>query len=203
MSSHALKIGIALVLIQGCVIGQRVRDDWKVGFKAAELRPRLETTLEKALLTKPQHADILAALADKTFTDSYSSEELPEAKRQLEKTSLGMHVAGDRASFFVLEGAPGELRCGATGNCPIWVFLRRGTAVTLVLESKVWGLILRNETSHGLPDLVTNGHQSAREGFYLVYRFDGSKYHQSDCYIAHYGDDGDPKPIRMTDCGQN
>jgi hypothetical protein len=176
MSLLASKIATAFLLIHGFALGQKADNVWDGDVKAAELRPRLETTLEKAPLTKRQHADILAALADKTFTESYSEEDLPAAKLQLEKTSLGMHVAGERSPFVVLEGAPGELRCGATGNCPIWIFIPRGAGFALVLEAGGWGLIVQKKTSHGLPNLAVTAHLSASETSYFVYQFDGSQY---------------------------
>jgi hypothetical protein len=177
--SSALKMLIASALIHPFMAGQKATDEWDGDVKAAELRPRLETTLEKAPLTKRQHADIVGTLADKTFTESYSAEDLPAAKLQLEKTSLGMHVAGDRVPFIVLEGAPGELRCGATGNCPIWIFRPRGQGFGLVLEAVGWGLIVHKKTSYGLPNLAVTAHVSATETSYLVYQFDGSQYRLS------------------------
>ncbi len=179
MSLLSSKVAIALLLIRAIALCPKPDNDWDGDVKAAELRPRLETTLEKAPLTKRQHADILTALADKTFTESYSAEDLPEAKLQLEKTSLGIHIGGGRSPFVVLEAAPGELRCGATGNCPIWIFLPRGAGFALALEALGWGLIVQKKTSHGLPNLAVTTHVSASETSYLVYQFDGSQYRLS------------------------
>jgi hypothetical protein len=140
-----------------------------------------------------------ATLVDKTFHDSYTAEELPRKTLLLEKTPLGFHLRGEQASLVVLEDAPDDLRCGATGNCPIWIFAHHGAGLNLILESEGWGVAVRHATNHGLHDVAVASHLSGSMTAFNVYRFDGSGYKPLDCYVAHY--DGDR--VRISGCNEN
>jgi len=66
--------------------------------------------------------------------------------------------------------------CGATGNCPIWVF-DSGTG-DLLLSANGWELRAETTVHNGCYDFVTRHNMSAASGIRDWYRFDGHTYKQ-------------------------
>ena len=69
------------------------------------------------------------------------------------------------------DGAP---VCGATGNCPIWVF--DSETGDLLLLTFGWELRVETTVHHGYYDMVTRHNMSAMSGIRDHYRFDGHVY---------------------------
>jgi hypothetical protein len=64
--------------------------------------------------------------------------------------------------------------CGATGNCPIWVFDRQ--TGDLLLSADGWDFHVEVTIHHGRYDLLTRANMSAGTGVRDLYRFDGRTY---------------------------
>jgi hypothetical protein len=64
--------------------------------------------------------------------------------------------------------------CGATGNCPIWVF--DSETGDLLLSAIGWKLRVETTVHHGRYDIVTRQNMSAMSGIRDRYRFDGHVY---------------------------
>jgi hypothetical protein len=64
--------------------------------------------------------------------------------------------------------------CGATGNCPIWVF--DSETGDLLLSAVGWELRVETTVHHGYYDMVTRQNMSAMSGIRDRYRFNGRAY---------------------------
>jgi len=74
-------------------------------------------------------------------------------------------------------GGDGDVSvCGATGNCPIWVF-DPGTG-NLLLSTNGWELQAETTVHNGRYDFVTRHNMGATSGIRDWYQFDGHAYKQ-------------------------
>ncbi len=64
--------------------------------------------------------------------------------------------------------------CGATGNCPIWVF--DSETGNLLLSVNGWELRAETTVHYGYYDMVTRHNMSVESGIRDWYRFDGHAY---------------------------
>ncbi|MBZ5666412.1 MAG: DUF4352 domain-containing protein [Acidobacteriia bacterium] len=78
--------------------------------------------------------------------------------------------------------------CGDAPNCDIWIFIRHNGQLQLVLETGGEVVVLRGTFSRGFRDLAMGWHMGAYEEDFSVYRWNGSKYDQVDCYAAKSDD---------------
>ncbi len=90
--------------------------------------------------------------------------------------------------------------CGATGNCSLYVFVKQQGRWRLALTAGGSMLIIEKGLRHGLHDLATYWNVSADEGQWAVYRWDGTKYREIDCYGAKYDLDQMDKAPVFTEC---
>jgi hypothetical protein len=76
--------------------------------------------------------------------------------------------------------------CGATGNCPFWVFARAGESYRLIIEGNAAAEMYRIEPqrTNGFHDIALAVHDSAVEKNIFIYQFRGSRYRASKCYDA-------------------
>jgi hypothetical protein len=92
--------------------------------------------------------------------------------------------------------------CGATGNCPVWVF--RGAAQELEpVLSDAWvdSVRLAETAERGVRDLVLSANKSAASSTITVFAFNGKSYVQKQCY-TELSDSAGRKSIRRTACAQ-
>ena len=113
---------------------------------------------------------------------------------------VGSIVLAEDGSQQVLVQGP-RLFCGANGNCSYWIFIRHRGQLRLILDA-AGAFLLRNTFSHGFRDVVLERHMSAFEEGFAVYRWNGTKYEQADCYsVKHDRDDPDKPPV-IAGCGK-
>jgi len=168
---------------------QSSRDDWKQLEAGSDfdLKAHLTHTLADAPLTSAERAQIYKVIDDRSFTDSHQREK-PEAVMTARVGSIGL--AQDGRQQIVVE------LCGYAPNCSIWIFLRQGGQLQLALETGGEAVIPRGTFSHGFRDLATGWHMGAYEEDFSVYRWNGTKYNEIDCYAAK----SDSTPPAITDC---
>ncbi len=98
--------------------------------------------------------------------------------------------------------------CGATGNCPFWIFQRSKSGYSVLLHRQAQTFTIQPTKTNGFHDLVLGLHTSATEAELTEYRFDGVAYRRAACYDANWtylGKDGeyhDLKEPRITTCGK-
>jgi hypothetical protein len=76
--------------------------------------------------------------------------------------------------------------CGATGNCPFWVFARVGESYRLIIDSNAAAEMYRIEPqrTNGFHDIALAIHDSAVERNIFIYQFRGARYRAAKCYDA-------------------
>jgi hypothetical protein len=119
-------------------------------------------------------------ILDTMFKDEeYEGDDREEILEQstVERKRLG---PGVRISLIVRGGG---LLCGATGNCPIWIFDPRGGE--LLLEAGGDDMKLKSAIHEGMYDLEFPWNYSYCDGDIAHYRFDGKRYRL--VWRRHYG----------------
>ena len=72
--------------------------------------------------------------------------------------------------------------CGATGNCPFWVFEKRGKGFVLLLESFGQVYTIEAGKTEGYHDLVVATHGSAFQKTVNLYQFEAGRYERRACH---------------------
>jgi hypothetical protein len=172
---------------------QNSRDDWKL--PSFNLEAHLDHTLANAPFTSAERAQILRVIED--FAISEKQKEEPETLMTSRVGSIGL--AEDGSQQILVQG-PYAAFCGASGNCPMWIFTTsRSGQLTLALQMFGDALNLRATSNAGYRDLAASSHFSAYEEYFSVYRWNGNKYDSVDCYKATYDSDRSI-PLVITDC---
>jgi hypothetical protein len=79
--------------------------------------------------------------------------------------------------------------CGATGNCPFWIFEKTTESYKLILGAEVFQVFTVESTvTNGFRDIVLGSHDSASQRTLSVFRYSNGKYRQRECYIAEFYD---------------
>ena len=113
---------------------------------------------------------------------------------------------GDGVPEVIAQGVGDDAGCSATGNCPIWVFIKAGIAYKVVLDaSSVQTFTIQPTRTNGFSDLVLGTHGSAFVEELHWYRYNNGRYRDTACYIANWrrrvGDDyQDLKHPDVTPC---
>ena len=80
-----------------------------------------------------------------------------------------------------------RMMCGATGNCPVWIFRRsEGGFERLLYATTVQTIVAQSTVTRGYRDVLTSGHGSATESEYTLYQFDGRVYRAIRCWVSSY-----------------
>jgi len=87
---------------------------------------------------------------------------------------------GGAHEIFVRSIAPED--CGATGNCPVWVFQEKGGELALLLTNAVADSIGLIEASGGWRQIALSANQSAETSAVTVYAFNATRYLPRNCY---------------------
>jgi hypothetical protein len=74
--------------------------------------------------------------------------------------------------------------CGATGNCPFWIFTRNLKGFHLILDTGGQMYRVERSSSNGYSDLAVASHDSASEKTILGFRFKDGQYREMACYRA-------------------
>lgn len=171
---------------------QSSRDDWKQ--PSLDLEAHLTHTLADAPITAEERAQIFRVLED--FAIAQKQNEKPETLMTARVGSIGFAEDGSQQ---VLVQGPYAAFCGASGNCPMWIFIRHGKQLRLALEMFGDAITMRGKFSRGLRDFATSSHFSAYEEYFSVYRSNANKYESVDCYKATFDSDHSSQPM-IADC---
>jgi hypothetical protein len=90
--------------------------------------------------------------------------------------------------------------CGATGNCPFWVFQKMPNGFKKILDTRnkegfggVEVITISSDRTESFNDLVVGTHDSSAERTLFVYRYHHGQYHKSECYKANWVSFNDDK----------
>jgi len=187
---------VLLLLCGGSAAGQEPRDDWKLEALSTDLLRHLPHSLEGAPLTSQEREEIYRQIdADLRASDLLAGQPPEQERETVMGAAVGtVHLAED-GSEQVLVRAPRAV-CG-NGGCPVWLFVSERGKLRAVLASGGGALIVRKTTSRGFHDVTTVWHMGGGEAGYNVYRWNGRKYEEIDCYRARGAGGGPPV---ITDC---
>ena len=169
---------------------QPARFDWQHLSTHTDYTGLLKYTIDNAPLNRQERAQV-SGLIQSTF-EKYPSNQQSEQSKVMHSAAIGLASLSGK-QVILLRGP--LLVCGATGNCPIWILTRaKGNAVPILTT---WGAALFAGNGS---DLVTVVHLSAFETGFSVYRWNATKYEQSDCYMETRDRDHDDQPSMLHDC---
>ena len=163
---------------------------------AAEL-PRAQTivvnkTFQEAGISPAERQQIVSALASDPNADW---EEGRASELRYCRVSLS---AQKTDGILVSSVSPHD--CGATGNCPVWLFKSGEGKLKLILSSAFADRIgIQDSTAHGLRNLVLWANLSAETSEVDLFVFDGERYVRSRCFQAK-GDGTSPGEVRVMKC---
>lgn len=86
---------------------------------------------------------------------------------------------------YLVELEEGHL-CGALGNCPDWVYRKTGEGYELLLRTRGRQLLLEKTSAGGYRDLRSEAGDTAWQGDFAIYQYDGKKYRANRCYLRKY-----------------
>ncbi len=111
-----------------------------------------------------------------------------ESEAGLEKTALDTRVKWiDLNNDGVREViAQGMVNCSAVGNCPIWVFRKRGKGYQVLLEDEAQTFTIQKTSTGGYREIVTAVHGSATQAGLADYRFRDGRYQEAGCYSSEW-----------------
>jgi hypothetical protein len=180
--------------------GVGARDDWKQWeTRSPTFDPEADLThsLADAPLTSSERSQIYKVIDDTSTPDSFTDSQREEEQKTVMSARVGfIGLAEDGSQQVLVKGPESPDFCGASGNCPIWIFIRRSGRLQLALGTGGQFLILRGAFSKGFHTLATGWHMGAGKEDFSVYRWNGTKYGEVDCYEA----DIDSNPPLITDC---
>jgi len=172
------------------------RDDWKQTATSFDLEANTYA-LADAPLTNGEREQIFQVIAN--FAVAQKQKEERETLMGARVGPIGLAEDGSQQ---VLVRGPYAAFCGASGNCPMWIFIRSSGQLRLALEMFGNAVILRSSSGHGFRDFATASHWSAYEEYFSVYRWNGTKYDPVDCYKATFdpNDSNGSSPPVIEDC---
>lgn len=93
--------------------------------------------------------------------------------------------------------------CGAHENCPNWVYRKTGSEYQLLLRTMGQRLILQKTSTNEFTDLRSDGSDTAFEGSFVNYKFDGNKYQAKGCYTRTYATKTQKEKVTSVKCEEN
>ena len=166
-----------------------------------------EQSLQKAQLPNQQKNAIASAIADEIRPMMYDLE--IQTEPDLQKAALNTRVKmidlnGDGVPEVV---AQGMVNCGATGNCPFWVFRKAKSGYELLLEGEAQTFTIQTSSSNEFRDIVLARHGSYDSGDLAHYVYQTGFYHEAGCYDYYWSVlEGDKvrelKEPRITPCSE-
>jgi hypothetical protein len=145
-----------------------------------------EQSLRKAQLPNQQKNAIASAIADE-IRPIMSDLEI-QSEPELQKAALDTRVKmidlnGDGVPEVV---AQGMVNCGATGNCPFWVFRKAKSGYELLLEGEAQTFTIQTSNSNEFRDIVLARHGSYDSGDLAHYVYQKGSYHEAGCYDYYW-----------------
>lgn len=179
-----------------------------------------EQSLREAKITDKQRRAIAHAVADQlrpmcfgpetacvTAPISSTGEITSEAELQqavLDTRTALIDLNDDGVAEVV---AQGMVDCGATGNCPFWIFRKTKLGYELLLDGEAQTFTIQKSKTNGFHDIVLSTHGSSSSGNLVDYHYEEGAYQQAGCYDYDWtvleGDNvRELKEPRITPCGE-
>ena len=92
---------------------------------------------------------------------------------------------GDNQPEYIVQIEEDHL-CGNAGNCPHWGYRKTGTEYQLLLGTRGRELLLQKASTRSFRDLRSERGDTASEGEFIIYKYDGTKYQAKQCYLRKY-----------------
>ena len=162
--------------------------DWQ---NSQSLRPA--QSLRNAKISENDRAAIAVVLDAQIRPDmaDYGIESESQLKDDVVSTRIAMiDLNGDGTPEIV---AQAMVACGASGNCPFWIFQKRSGGYKLLLEDSAETFTIQKTRTKDYSDIVLSLHDSLFEQSLELYHFAGGQYKDAGCYnaiIAVMKDDG-------------
>ena len=128
----------------------------------------------------PVWRPILRKATIQEWKDSIASHGVADCSKLFEVVYFNLNQRGPNEILVRANG--GFPFCGATGNCSVWVFQKRGGRYVEILEAHdlfdvipMGNQVLRSR-SNGYHDLLMHYHHSASETGKTTYRWNGKRY---------------------------
>jgi hypothetical protein len=141
-----------------------------------------EQSLQEARLTYQRKKAIATAIAGeiRPMMSDLEIQSEPELQKAALDTRIKMiDLDGDGVPEVV---AQGMVNCGATGNCPFWVFRKARAGYELVLEAEAHTFTVQKSVSNQFRDIVLDRHGSYDSGDLAHYVYRKGSYHEAGCY---------------------
>jgi hypothetical protein len=179
----SLVVGLVFLLSAQAGTAHNARDDWKPEALSRDLLPSVRYSLADAPITSVEREQIYRQVDADLRSDGLVEDENPDKEQEF---VMGAHVGkiqlAEKGPEQILVQAPRE-SCG-NGGCSLWIFVRRGRRLQVVLRAGGGALIPRKTVSHGYHDVTTVWHLRGGEARFEVYSWNGRKYVNTDCYIT-------------------
>jgi hypothetical protein len=199
MGRSAFRWSLLSVLCWSAASAQGVREEWKQLGKPFDIAAHLTHSLADAPLTEGERTVIYRLIDGKTVHDSFTDEQRDKERETVLSARVGwIALAGDGSQQVIVQG-PAQF-CGASGNCSLWVFTRQHGRVHPALQAGGSVFIVNKTSSRGFHDVATAWHMSAEDEQFRVYRWDGSKYTETDCYNTRFDVNDRGRPPKIEDC---
>lgn len=151
------------------------------GWTSSLRRNKSLTSAQKSALVR-----VLAPLIKADLDGPSHSEEEWQALTRGTRIAL-VDLNGDGEPEVVAQAPSVELGCGATGNCPFWVFQRAGATYKLILHANgIQNFTVQPTLKDGFHDLVLGSHMSASEQYLVDYRYMNGSYREGPCHDANW-----------------
>lgn len=113
------------------------------------------------------------------------------SEEELKKVALDTRIKlidlnADGIPEVVAQGCCLKAGCGATGNCPFWVFRKSASHYGLLLETFGQVFTIESTKTNGFSDIVVGTHDSARQKTLTIYHYRNGGYKDVGCYVADW-----------------
>lgn len=186
----AVILGFSLLaLAQGGASPSAKSGGFRWDFRKAQELDFKDGLKNNKVLSADQKRALVAAISaqyrpNKGDRDALSPSEIREVAVHTRVKLVDLN--GDGTSEIVAQPIGDEAGCGATGNCPIWIFEPSGAGYKLLLDGTAQTFTVQPGATNGYSDLVLGQHASASEQVLYVYSFRDGRYRRGACYDANW-----------------
>jgi hypothetical protein len=150
-----------------------------------------EHSLRKAKITDKQRNAIARAIADQLRPICLGSEPscVISMREITSEAELQQAVLDTRTALIDLNDdgvaevvTQGMVNCGATGNCPFWVFRKAKLGYKVLLDGEAQTFTIQKSKTNGFHDIVLSTHGSSSSGGLVNYHYQEGVYEEAGCY---------------------
>lgn len=136
--------------------------------------------------TKQEKKDLFELIAknDKEVGEAISDNGDREALAKVMDVKK-INLSQDKPAAYFVTLADDRL-CGALANCPQWVYRKTGNEYQLLLRTFGRELTPEKTATNKLYDLRSEGGDTALQGSFTNYQFDGTRYQAKSCFTRIY-----------------